>query len=284
MSLAGWRVRKWRANMSARAGRNHSIHRCGERRSRDRVSIRWKCFPGLLLTRPRLSISSAPLPLRFRTIFNGDVGRLVEFFNHPAPPPPPPGCTFTLGFWKNHTSAWPSGYDPNDSFFLSGTTWLGALSRRRRAMRTTSCRSSTSRRSSMAPAAPACRRTSRPPSTVRRHTSQPTLRLRRRAAPSGPSSSPGQTRWTAITRLDRPRPLRYHRAHLIAGRRPSSQDGAQTGPVRFFGPRSTSARIRISFRAPEARARGASPAMSIWALPQRLIDVPSRFTSIGRKP
>jgi len=64
----------------------------------------------------------------FSGTFNGDVGRLVEFFNHPAPPPPPPGCTFTLGFWKNHTSVWPSGFDPNDSFFLSGTTWLGALS------------------------------------------------------------------------------------------------------------------------------------------------------------
>ena len=60
--------------------------------------------------------------------FNGDVGRLVEFFNHPAPPPPPPGCTLTLGFWKNHLSDWPSGYDPTDPFFLSGTTWLGALS------------------------------------------------------------------------------------------------------------------------------------------------------------
>jgi hypothetical protein len=60
--------------------------------------------------------------------FSGDVGRLVEFFNHPAPPPPPPGCTFTLGYWKTHTSAWPSGFSPSDPFFLSGKTWLGALS------------------------------------------------------------------------------------------------------------------------------------------------------------
>jgi len=64
----------------------------------------------------------------FSGTFNGDVGRLVEFFNHPAPPPPPPGCTFTLGFWKNHTSDWPSGFAPTDPFFLSGKTWLGALS------------------------------------------------------------------------------------------------------------------------------------------------------------
>jgi len=64
----------------------------------------------------------------FSGTFNGDVGRLVEFFNHPAPPPPPPGCTLTLGFWKNHTSDWPSGYSPTDPFFSSGKTWLGALS------------------------------------------------------------------------------------------------------------------------------------------------------------
>jgi hypothetical protein len=61
----------------------------------------------------------------FSGIFSGDVGRLVEFFNHPAPPP---GCTLTLGFWKNHLSDWPSGYDPSDPFFLSGGTWLDALS------------------------------------------------------------------------------------------------------------------------------------------------------------
>ena len=64
----------------------------------------------------------------FSGTFNGDVGRLVEFFNHPAPPPPPPGCTVTLGFWKNHTSVWPSGFDPSATFFLSGKTWLGAMS------------------------------------------------------------------------------------------------------------------------------------------------------------
>src|SRR5262245_29302757 len=58
---------------------------------------------------------------------NGDVGRLVEFFNHPAPPPPPPGCTLTQGFWKTHASDWPSGSDPNSTFFLSGNTWIGVL-------------------------------------------------------------------------------------------------------------------------------------------------------------
>jgi hypothetical protein len=62
----------------------------------------------------------------FSSTFNGDVGRLVEFFNHPAPPPPE-GCTFTFGFWKNHPSAWPSGFDPNATFGLSGQTWIGVL-------------------------------------------------------------------------------------------------------------------------------------------------------------
>jgi hypothetical protein len=62
----------------------------------------------------------------FSGSFNGDVGRLVEFFNHPAPPPPQ-GCTVTQGFWKNHTSDWPSGFDPNATFFLSGQSWLGVL-------------------------------------------------------------------------------------------------------------------------------------------------------------
>jgi hypothetical protein len=63
----------------------------------------------------------------FSGTFNGDVGRLVEFFNHPAPPPPPPGCTVTLGFWKNHLSDWPSGFDPNAAFGSSGKSWIGVL-------------------------------------------------------------------------------------------------------------------------------------------------------------
>jgi hypothetical protein len=58
--------------------------------------------------------------------FSGDVGRLVEFFNHPAPPPPQ-GCTLTQGFWKNHLSDWPSGFDPNDPFFISGQSWIEVL-------------------------------------------------------------------------------------------------------------------------------------------------------------
>ena len=65
----------------------------------------------------------------FSDNFNGDVGRVVEFFNHPAPPPPPPdqGCTVTLGWYKNHSNQWPSGFDPNATFQLSGKTWLGVL-------------------------------------------------------------------------------------------------------------------------------------------------------------
>ena len=37
--------------------------------------------------------------------------------------------SFTLGFWKNHTSDWPSGFDPKRPFFPERDRhWLGALS------------------------------------------------------------------------------------------------------------------------------------------------------------
>ena len=37
-------------------------------------------------------------------------GYVIVFYNSAEPPPPPPtGCTVTLGFWKNHSSAWPVG-------------------------------------------------------------------------------------------------------------------------------------------------------------------------------
>lgn len=38
------------------------------------------------------------------------------------------GCTLTLGYWKNHTSAWPSPYSPNAAFFTSGKSWIYELS------------------------------------------------------------------------------------------------------------------------------------------------------------
>lgn len=34
------------------------------------------------------------------------------------------GCTLTQGYWKNHTSNWPSPYSPSATFYLSGQTWL----------------------------------------------------------------------------------------------------------------------------------------------------------------
>ena len=37
---------------------------------------------------------------------------------------PPSGCTRTIGYWKNHTSEWPSGQSPSDPFFSSGKTWF----------------------------------------------------------------------------------------------------------------------------------------------------------------
>jgi len=51
-----------------------------------------------------------------------------------APPCTPTnfGCTLTLGFWKNHTTVWPSGFSPTQPWFSAtmhiGTeTWLSAL-------------------------------------------------------------------------------------------------------------------------------------------------------------
>lgn len=38
------------------------------------------------------------------------------------------GCTLTLGYWKNHTSVWPSPYSPNATFFTSGKSWIYELS------------------------------------------------------------------------------------------------------------------------------------------------------------
>lgn len=38
------------------------------------------------------------------------------------------GCTLTLGYWKNHVSAWPAPYSPTAAFFTSGQTWMYNLS------------------------------------------------------------------------------------------------------------------------------------------------------------
>jgi hypothetical protein len=34
------------------------------------------------------------------------------------------GCTYTQGWYKNHTSSWPSGFAPNDLFYSSGKSWI----------------------------------------------------------------------------------------------------------------------------------------------------------------
>jgi hypothetical protein len=62
----------------------------------------------------------------FTASFNGDRGVLVEFYNSPAPPPPT-SCTFTVGYWKNHTTVWPAPYSPGATFYTSGKTWLQVL-------------------------------------------------------------------------------------------------------------------------------------------------------------
>ncbi|WP_438318692.1 hypothetical protein ACP6EK_04875 [Candidatus Caldatribacterium sp. SIUC1] len=37
------------------------------------------------------------------------------------------GCTYTLGYWKNHPGMWPAGSNPRAEFFKSGQTWLEVL-------------------------------------------------------------------------------------------------------------------------------------------------------------
>jgi hypothetical protein len=34
------------------------------------------------------------------------------------------GCTYTQGWYKNHTSSWPSGFSPNAPFYSSGKSWI----------------------------------------------------------------------------------------------------------------------------------------------------------------
>ena len=36
-------------------------------------------------------------------------------------------ATRTSGYWKTHPAEWPMGYNPNDSFFRSGKTWMQVL-------------------------------------------------------------------------------------------------------------------------------------------------------------
>ena len=55
--------------------------------------------------------------------FDGDQGWMIDFFNSPLSR----GCTRTLGYWKNHTDAWPAGFDPNAAFYTSGLTWIQVL-------------------------------------------------------------------------------------------------------------------------------------------------------------
>jgi hypothetical protein len=53
---------------------------------------------------------------------------VVRLTAPPCPVPPPSvGCVLTQGFWKTHPNAWPEGYSPSATFFLSGKTWLEVL-------------------------------------------------------------------------------------------------------------------------------------------------------------
>ena len=39
-------------------------------------------------------------------------------------PPVLDGCTYTIGWYKNHADQWPAGYSPDAPFYLSGKSWL----------------------------------------------------------------------------------------------------------------------------------------------------------------
>jgi hypothetical protein len=59
-------------------------------------------------------------------IGGNETGALITYYNTILPPPPV-GCTFTQGYWKNHTNVWPSPYSPTATFFTSGQTWITNL-------------------------------------------------------------------------------------------------------------------------------------------------------------
>jgi hypothetical protein len=63
------------------------------------------------------------------TLTEGDTHetRTAEAVVHLTAPPCPVGCVLTQGFWKTHPDAWPAGYSPSATFFLSGKTWLDVL-------------------------------------------------------------------------------------------------------------------------------------------------------------
>lgn len=66
---------------------------------------------------------SGPAVSVLMNLFHGSVLDFVDL-----PVSTSGGCTFTLGYWKNHTTVWPSPFSPNAPFFSSGKTWLYELS------------------------------------------------------------------------------------------------------------------------------------------------------------
>jgi hypothetical protein len=76
------------------------------------------------------SVCDATAELRnVATLTEGDTHetRTAEAVVHLTAPPCPVGCVLTQGFWKTHPNAWPAGYSPSATFFLSGKTWLDVL-------------------------------------------------------------------------------------------------------------------------------------------------------------
>jgi len=85
------------------------------------------------------SFSAAPLPGTIRNDASVTITNHSSRIGTPFGPEPKAtwigdvapcatcGCVRGLGFWKNNTSSWPSGYDPGAPFFNSGVTWLQAL-------------------------------------------------------------------------------------------------------------------------------------------------------------
>lgn len=85
---------------------------------------------------PAGAINSYDVNTRTATVaVNADYSTVVTFNNVYTPPPPSIGCTYTQGYWKNHSAAGPAPYDDgwkalagglehNTIFYSSGKTWL----------------------------------------------------------------------------------------------------------------------------------------------------------------
>jgi hypothetical protein len=91
------------------------------------ITIVENAAPGTLLTQISTTGSAAYSPVvnlaarSAKVGVNAFHGATATFVNVPVPVQ---GCTYTQGWYKNHTSSWPAGFSPNDQFYGSGKTWI----------------------------------------------------------------------------------------------------------------------------------------------------------------